>query len=191
MAASPIVDTQMVAELKSAIKECSDRGLSVASKWASELHLSIPNNKRRLFNSSPSSIPAFSTSTPLRVRSPPPSAPFRGSSPVPTQQDPLQMISSRHPHATMLVEQLPDVVAIENGLEAQEEDALVTARACIDAREFKRASHLLRDCKSSKARFLSTYSQFIVSPINLLRYTHITTALQGVREKGSTRLAQA
>lgn len=27
------VDAQMVAELKTAIKECSERGLSVASKW--------------------------------------------------------------------------------------------------------------------------------------------------------------
>jgi anaphase-promoting complex subunit 8 len=48
-------------------------------------------------------------------------------------------------------------------LEAQDEDVLYTARACIGAKEFLRAVHLLRERKSAKARFLSFYSQFMVS----------------------------
>jgi anaphase-promoting complex subunit 8 len=51
---------------------------------------------------------------------------------------------------------------LELGLEAQDSDVLTTAKACVQAREFLRAVHLLRECKSSKARFLSIYSQFMV-----------------------------
>jgi anaphase-promoting complex subunit 8 len=51
--------------------------------------------------------------------------------------------------------------------EAQDEDFLAAAHACIGAREFLRAVHLLRDRKSAKARFLSLYSQFMVSQSHL------------------------
>jgi anaphase-promoting complex subunit 8 len=47
--------------------------------------------------------------------------------------------------------------------EVQDEDVLATARACVGTREFLRAVHLLRERKSAKARFLSLYSQFLVS----------------------------
>lgn len=73
------------------------------------------------------------------------------------------MTPARHPHAPRLFSQSEDVRALELDLEYQEEDVLATARACIEAREFLRATHLLRECRSSKARFLSVYSQFIVS----------------------------
>jgi anaphase-promoting complex subunit 8 len=49
--------------------------------------------------------------------------------------------------------------------EARDEDTLATARACVEAREFLRAVHILRECKSSKARFLTIYSQFMVGQI--------------------------
>ncbi|KNZ72808.1 Anaphase-promoting complex subunit 8 [Termitomyces sp. J132] len=185
------VDTQLVAEIKSAIRECSDRGLVLASKWytlgfvlhlptnivrrAAELHLSIPANKRKLVNLSSSFIPAFSTSTPARARSPPPSTPFTGGSPGSPQkltQNPRHSNPARHPDAPLLNDQPPDVRAMESELEAQEEDILVTARACVHAKEFKRAIHVLRDCRSSKAHFLSIYSQFIVTEKQAQRDWH-------------------
>jgi anaphase-promoting complex subunit 8 len=46
--------------------------------------------------------------------------------------------------------------------EAQDEDVLAAARACVGAREFLRAVHLLHERKSAKAQFLSLYSQFMV-----------------------------
>ena len=52
---------------------------------------------------------------------------------------------------------------MEADLEYQEADNLATARACFESREFLRAKFLLENCRSSKARFLSIYSQFLVS----------------------------
>jgi anaphase-promoting complex subunit 8 len=51
---------------------------------------------------------------------------------------------------------------MEVNREARDEDTLATARACVEAREFLRAVHILRECASSKALFLSIYSQFMV-----------------------------
>lgn len=87
------------------------------------------------------------------------------------------MMPMRHPHAPLLLAQPPDVLALETDLEDQEADILTTARACLEAREFKRVVHLLQECKSAKARFLSIYSQFIVSstlPPNFLSMTSTT-----------------
>ena len=47
-------------------------------------------------------------------------------------------------------------------LEEQEGDELLAARASFDAKEFHRASHHLKSCKSSKAKFLRLYSEYIV-----------------------------
>ncbi|KAF9465070.1 hypothetical protein BDZ94DRAFT_1255234 [Collybia nuda] len=160
------VDTQMIVDIRTAIKECSERGLSVASKWASELHLSVPMLKRRNLHTSSPPASAFSTSTPARARSPLPSVPFVDESPVPTQlltQSSIPITPARHPHAPPLLSLADDVRAMEMDLEYQEEDILITARACIDSREFMRAIHLLKECRSSKAQFLSIYSQFIAS----------------------------
>ena len=51
----------------------------------------------------------------------------------------------------------------ESILEVEEEDVLQAARACFETRNFPHVIHLLRDCKSSKATFLSIYCKFIVS----------------------------
>jgi anaphase-promoting complex subunit 8 len=72
------------------------------------------------------------------------------------------MTPSQHPHAPQVQFEPEDVRIQELEWEAQDEDVLATARACIGAREFLRAVHLLRDGKSAKARFLSIYSQFMV-----------------------------
>jgi anaphase-promoting complex subunit 8 len=75
------------------------------------------------------------------------------------------MTAARHPHAPQLQAQPEDIRIMELDLEWQDGDILTTARTCIEAREFLRAAHLLRDCKSSKALFLNIYSHFIVSKI--------------------------
>ncbi|KAG6832599.1 hypothetical protein H0H92_014435 [Tricholoma furcatifolium] len=117
------------------------------------MHYAIPVSKRKLADSSAPSLAPFSTSTPARVRSPPPPGPFPSDFLDSTQissQGPYLTHPIRHPHAPLPVDQ-PDVRAFEHELEIQDEDLLMTARACVDAREFTRAVHILRDCKSSKA----------------------------------------
>jgi anaphase-promoting complex subunit 8 len=144
----------------------SNRNLILSCPFrASELYLSIPAQKRSATQSAIPITSAFSTSTPARTRSPPPSAHFE-ESPVPTQpltQPPIPITPARHPHAPLLHAQYGDIRAMEIDLECQEEDILVNARACFQAREFRRAVHVLQGCRSSKARFLSIYSNFIVS----------------------------
>jgi hypothetical protein len=44
----------------------------------------------------------------------------------------------------------------------REEDALRTARGFFWTKEFARASFILKDCKSSKARFFALYTKFLV-----------------------------
>jgi len=142
---------------------------------ASELYLSIPPQKRSAAQSAPPTTSAFSTSTPARARSPPPSTHFE-ESPVPTQpltQASIPITPARHPHAPLLQTQSGDIRAMEIDLESQEEDILVNARACFQAREFRRAVHVLQGCRSSKARFLSIYSQFIVSCTGFFPRNHI------------------
>jgi len=135
---------------------------------ASEMYLSISVPTRNMAQSAvPPPASTFSTSTPSQVRFPP--APF-DPSPAPTQpltQASVPITPARHPHAPSLYVQPEDVRTMEVDLEYQEGDVLVTARACFEAGEFMRVIHLLRGCRSSKARFLSIYSHFIVSSINL------------------------
>ncbi|KIL66252.1 hypothetical protein M378DRAFT_161115 [Amanita muscaria Koide BX008] len=145
------VDAQMVHDIRNSVRECSDRGLAVTSKWAAELLLSIPPNKR----TSSRPTPTFQTSTPARVRSP---APQPAAAPL-------------HAPASGYIS-ADDTRVLEHDLESQEEDVLVAARACMDGREFSRAVHMLRDCRSSKARFLSTYCRFIASEKKALRDWH-------------------
>jgi hypothetical protein len=79
---------------------------------------------------------------------------------------------------------------MEAEYELREEDVLATARACMDAREFQRAVHLLRDCKSARARFLSVYNQFMVRLAEMfsLRTNGLTWKPEGQRKEGVGRL---
>jgi len=162
------MNPQQVIELRNSIKDCSDRGLSVASKWSSELLLSISADKRKTVSSAQKST--FSTSTP--ARSPGPSLSFAEPSPAAAAALAIPMTPSQHPHAPQVQFEPEDVRIQELEWEAQDEDVLATARACIGAREFLRAVHLLRDGKSAKARFLSIYSQFMASEKKTLRDWH-------------------
>lgn len=51
----------------------------------------------------------------------------------------------------------------EAELEQTEEAALFAARSYVTSKDFSRAVHVLRNCRSAKAQFLSIYCQFLVS----------------------------
>ncbi|CCM01108.1 uncharacterized protein FIBRA_03156 [Fibroporia radiculosa] len=149
------VDAETVAALRDAARDCSQRGLSYASKWAAELLLSVPLAKRQ-----PQS-PAIHTSTPARPRSPRP--------PAPTSHAPEIIAQPRHPHAPALCALPEDVRKEESEWEAHDADYIATARALIDGKDFIRAVHWLKPCRSSKARFLSVYSQYLASEKQALK----------------------
>ena len=69
----------------------------------------------------------------------------------------------KHPSAPSLQPQSLEELAQEAQLQTIDEDYIASARALIDAKEYTRAVHWLKDCKSSKAIFLSVYSQYMVS----------------------------
>lgn len=131
---------------------------------ASELLLSIAANKR-----SASVVSVFSTSTPARSRSPEVSLSLIDQSPIPTQvaTEPARSTTpARHPHALQINLVSENAQVSEKVLENDEEDALQAARTSFEAREFYHVTHLLQNCRSAKAKFLRTYSQFIVSASN-------------------------
>lgn len=51
----------------------------------------------------------------------------------------------------------------EMEVEDMEADVLDVASKCMQARQYHRAAHLLRNCTSAKACFIASYCQFIVS----------------------------
>ncbi|KAJ7770178.1 hypothetical protein DFH07DRAFT_902372 [Mycena maculata] len=150
------MEAQMVDGLRASIKECSDRGLSVASKWSSELLLSMPFFKRHPPPPSPVHSPTSVNNQSL----------------VPTQVSDAAPTPARHPHAPVPWVQPEDERALDLEFETQEEDLLFSARAFIESREPMRAIHALRQCRSSKAHFLSMYSQFIATENRALRTWH-------------------
>ncbi|KAJ7647249.1 hypothetical protein FB45DRAFT_892871 [Roridomyces roridus] len=138
------MDVDIVADLRASIKECSDRGLFAASKWSSELLLSIPFSKRH--------ARADQSLAPTQVSEAPP--------------------LPRHQHAPALYTVPEDARALDLEFETHEEDMLFSARIFIESREPMRAIHVLRQCRSSKAHFLSLYSQFIATETRAMRSWH-------------------
>ena len=80
----------------------------------------------------------------------------------PATQPSLLSTTSRRDYAPQPQPLPDDVRAWEHEMETQEDDLIASARACMESREFLRAVHVLHECKSSKARFLSLYNQFMV-----------------------------
>ncbi|KAF5354621.1 hypothetical protein D9756_005339 [Leucocoprinus leucothites] len=170
------VDARTAAELRLATKECSERGLIIATKWASELVLALPLSKRKDTKDSDSQGAFnFSTSTPARAGSLGPTTSFSEvPSPMPTQvmvQEPGPRTT--HPAFTHRSYGQPaDVRALENEFEKQDADMLSAARAFIDSREFSRAIHVLKDGRSAKARFIRVYSKFMAGEKKAMRDWH-------------------
>ncbi len=145
-------------DIRRAVRDCSERGLCAAAKWqvlagfdmlavegrsyrAGDFLLNIPPDQRP----SPAHQPPFS------------SAEFRTSTPNGS-------LSTRHSIAfpedlNMMAD---DELRIADDLFVLEEDLHVAARELFNAKEFDRAAHVLRHCKSPKARFLCIYSRFLV-----------------------------
>ncbi|KAL4246021.1 hypothetical protein ABKN59_008839 [Abortiporus biennis] len=157
------MDPEILSALRDAVQDCSERALTVASKWASELLLSVSPKNRQQTTIQPL---AFQTSTPARSRSPRPSLLFVNDTPglSPEFTDPL-----RHPHAPGPQIQPHEERVRELQLEAQDADYIATAKPLMDAREYTRAAHWLRDCQSSKAKFLRVYSLYLASEKKSLR----------------------
>lgn len=92
----------------------------------------------------------------------------------------------KHPHAPPLRPQAPEDRAREEHLEALDEDSIACAKSLIDAKEYTRAVHWLRECKSSKAMFMNLYSQYMVSSCTApTPQTFDDRQIQGQREAGN------
>ncbi|KAG0707330.1 hypothetical protein DFH29DRAFT_896893 [Suillus ampliporus] len=152
------MDARLVADLRQSIQDSAERGLSVASKWSSELYYAIPSNKRDTLISD--AFATFSTSTPARSRSPRPSLSFVDPSPVPTAALCIPVTPGNQTH---LLPPPPDVRAQETEWETQDEAALFVAQAFMAAKEFTRVEVTLKNCKSAKARFIYVYSCFLAA----------------------------
>ncbi|KAJ6629450.1 hypothetical protein B0H10DRAFT_2208835 [Mycena sp. CBHHK59/15] len=57
--------------------------------------------------------------------------------------------------------------------ELREDDIFLNARKSVDEKQYMRAVHLLRECQSPKARFLSTYCCYIMSEKKAVRDWHL------------------
>ncbi|KAG1742828.1 hypothetical protein EDB19DRAFT_1700586 [Suillus lakei] len=154
----PLMDARLVADLRQSIQDCTERGLSVASKWSSELHYAIPPNKRDTLSSE--AFATFSTSTPARSRSPRPSLSFVDPSPAPSAALCIPVTPGNPTH---LLSHSPDICAQETELETQDEAALFAARAFMAAKEFTRVEFTVKNCKSAKAQFVYVYSCFLAA----------------------------
>ncbi|KAF8910365.1 hypothetical protein CPB85DRAFT_1305624 [Mucidula mucida] len=143
-----MVDATMAEELRVAAKECNDRCLSKAAQWASELLLSIPQHKRTQEKTriNATSSTAYQADT----------APY---SPVAGPSQPPVSLSAA---LSASLKQVPSQVMLQDAeLQCTEDDEITMARDWIDTRDFTRVSTLLKNCKSTKARFLSAYSRYL------------------------------
>ncbi|KAH7927147.1 TPR-like protein [Leucogyrophana mollusca] len=161
------MDSRLVNALRHSVRDCSDRGLSAASRWSSELLLSIPPSRREALLSDPAST--FSTSTPARSRSPRPSISFADPSPAPGGGLSVPSTPAGQPRVPPIDSNPPDLRIQEIEWESRDEASLSVAQAYVASKEFSRAVHTLRDCKSAKARFLSIYSQYLATEKKALR----------------------
>ncbi|EIN11305.1 TPR-like protein [Punctularia strigosozonata HHB-11173 SS5] len=165
-------DREMAANIRRAVKDCRDRGLLYASKWASELYLALPSHLRQPQATDQPIHNGFNTSTPARPRSPPMNISFdlQGS---PSTTTTIEGGTSSHPMAPNSHPWLGD-----NVLDIQDEDKVDVARACMEAKEFQRAAFMLTGCVGPKAAFLAHYSQYLAAEKKALNDWH---ALDGKR----------
>lgn len=136
----------------------------------------IPKTRPAHLNSKRNRSSELLLSVPFAKRHPPPSSPGASSSSqneqslIPTQILDVPPAPTRHPHAPLLQTQPEEVRVLELEFEAQEADLLFSARTFIETRDPMRAIHVLHQCRSAKAQFLSLYSQFIVCLLPPLIY---------------------
>lgn len=166
-------------ELRTAIQDEMDRGLNSSAKWAAELLQSLPPiaSTSQL---NQTTAPLFRTSTPVRhsTRQSLPGLPpmssiahvmgghrdslgsvlEMGSSPAGEREERME-----EDHWT------PEEQAAAEGRRRDEEerDMYMLALAHERTHEHLRAAHVLRNCDGPKARWLRSYSKFLVSSLQL------------------------
>ena len=156
----------------------TDLALSVSMNRKRALQRTIDSNASSSTNTNPS---RFSTSTPARAKGPAPRPSFGDlQSPVATQpltqpiehemgmppgaprtSQPLGM--TQHPQAPKPYIFSEEEKTLESKRLHSEIDLLLTAKAYFDAREFKRVCYMLQACQSDKAKFLMSFSFYLVS----------------------------
>ncbi|KAI0769713.1 TPR-like protein [Trametes elegans] len=163
--AEPVVqiDGEMVDALRNAVRDCSERGLLYASKWAAELLCSLPSSKQQLEFRAVAQT-NFHTSTPARSRSPRPSLSFAAQTPAHSF-----VADSVQPDASLLQVQPPEVLQQEAEWEAEDAGRIAMAQTFMNSKEYLRVIHWLRPCRSAKAAFLRIYSQYLESEKTALR----------------------
>lgn len=75
--------------------------------------------------------------------------------------------------------------------EEEDEDGVVVARTYMDARQYTRAVHALRQCVGPKAIFMRVYCQFIVCSLLCMPGHTLTRHPEGQRTQSIARVAQA
>ncbi|KZO95966.1 TPR-like protein [Calocera viscosa TUFC12733] len=140
----------VVVELRQAINDCSDRGLTTAADWASELLNSIPYSSRRTVPLRSLSNDDAGPSFPLQSAST--STPIRPS------------VSNPNISAESAME-LTDDDAVPMNLEIEEDDpdSIRRAQGLLARREILRAADVLRGCKGRLGRFLRLYTRYLMS----------------------------
>lgn len=118
---------------------------------ASELLLSIPRNKVKMMTSTrvdpdASTFSSLHSSTPAR-----PSAASRPS---------MSFAMTSTPFITK--HSAPRDTSLDGDLEEEEEDVILAGKALFDMKEYHRVPKVLAGCQSSKAKFLSVYSRYLV-----------------------------
>ena len=177
--------------LRRVVKDCSERGLYVASKWSVRVYsvrtrpMSLTHRSRAaellLSYPKPPSSGSFSHRPPLDTVSMPGS---------PTGDESMQttLLSDVGP-SSMYDSSMDDGSSARDAYEEtpmteEEEDLFMIARAHYDAKEHERVDYLLRYCKHPKARFLGLYCRFLVSvhPLHAVLYQFLWSV--GKREEG-------
>ncbi|KZT62239.1 TPR-like protein [Calocera cornea HHB12733] len=139
-----------VVELRKSIDDCSDRGLTTAADWASELLNAIPCSFRRTVpvrnasrDNARSSFPLHlaSTSTPIRPS---------GSNPNLSADSAMELTED-------------DAAPINLGEDEDDPDVIRRAQGLLARREILRAADVLRGCKSNLGRFLRLYARYLMS----------------------------
>ena len=150
---------------------------SLINTRASELLISIPASKRM-------PVPPINEfiDIPLPERSP--QSPDEPVAPVPSTSA-APRVALRHEHAPPLRPPSPITRTNELQLEAADNDTITIGKALMDNKEYTRAVHWLKDCKSAKATFLRVYSMYLVSLLShVLPQTFDDNQAQGEREEG-------
>ncbi|KAI0058089.1 TPR-like protein [Artomyces pyxidatus] len=151
------VDGDMIDGLRRAVKDCADRGLHHASRWAAELLGSIPIQKRRA-HPTRRHLDPFMASTPIRAKAPPEVSSASSSMPPP----PIP----RQAQAALTEDALK---AAESELEQNEEDLIAAGMASFESREFTRAAYMLTPVKSARGQFILAYSMYLATEKSALR----------------------